>query len=280
MPQITCSFADHASVPDALKPFSNGTATVTVWAGDNVAAETNPALETKRTEILNEKKAIQDKYDELVKTTGETSRQLSEAQVKIASGTSATPEDLALVSAVKKHLPTIKASDLDKKLEAIPTLESKIQSFEAKDTNAKLFKASGFKNENVFLDLLGNKDKNPNLAEMVIENETVDGKVVEKVYAKVKDASGTLTKMPLTDYVKAQDGWKDYLPILNGDGQSNQHDWLPQEAAGGGDKTYDTGGVDLDAIIKKQNEAAMAKVNPLMPAPATTPQANAAVPQN
>lgn len=280
MPQITCSFADHASVPDALKPFSNGTATVTIWAGDNVAAETNPALEAKRAEILNEKKVIQDKYDDLVKTTGETSRQLSEAQVKLASGTSATPEDLALVSAVKKHLPTIKASDLDKKLEAIPTLESKIQSFEAKDTNAKLFKASGFKNENVFLDLLGNKDKNPNLAETVIENETVDGKVVEKVYVKVKDASGTLTKMLLTDYVKAQDGWKDYLPILNGDSQSNQFDWLPQDAAGGGDKTYDTGGVDLDAIIKKQNEAAMAKVNPLMPAPATTPQANAAVPQN
>jgi len=282
MPKITVAFTDNASIPDALKPFANGGNTVEIWAGDNVAAETNPSLEAAKNIILDEKKTVQKKYDDLLQSSSDSSRELLELRNKVASGTSATPEDLALVASVKAVLPTIKPDDLKKTLESVPALQNKLLTYETNQKNAELFKSSGFKNETVFMDLLGNKDKNPNLVETSVEAEVVNGQNVNKVFAKVKQADGTVAKMPLTDYVKANDGWKPYLSVLNGDGGTSTHEWLEQGGGGGNDDPTIPVGFDLDKIIADQNAKALAVPNPLFPksAPASTGNGNAAVPQN
>lgn len=285
MPQITIPFSDENSIPAELKAFKAPNAnTVTVWVGDNVAAETNPALEAKRTELLGEKKTLQDKYDSLVQSTAGLANEVNELRVKVAdkSGNTVTPDELAIVSAVKQVMPAAKADDVKTVLTKYPTLVTDFDKLQSQEKNRKVFALTGFKNEVVFSDLMSNKDKNPNLVDLAVETETVDGKPVEKLYAKVKDAQGAISKQPFADYVKANTAFTDYLPALStGPGNQSQTtetpSWMPQTPSGGGgngdDKT--AGKTFLEQHIAKINEQNQAKPNALLNTKQAPPTAEA-----
>jgi hypothetical protein len=159
MPKIKLPFATADAIPAELKAFASADNTVEMWVGDRVAEETNPQLEAARNTILGEKKSLQERYDGLTSSTAELAREVQELRTKVATGTSVTPEELALVGAVKAVLPAIKPEDLKRELSEIPNLRSFKSGVEQRDANKQLFSSSGFKNEAVFLDLLSSKEK-------------------------------------------------------------------------------------------------------------------------
>lgn len=289
MPKIKQKFASADAIPAELKPFANDQHEVEMWVGDNVAGETNPALEAQKNQILAEKKTLKEKYDTAIKASGDLSTEVMELRQKVASGSQVSPDEVALIGAVKAVMPTVKPDELKKELEALPQLRGQVAEIQTKERNRKLFAASGFKNQTVFMDLIGNKDKNPNLVETVLETETVDNKPVEKAYAKVKQQDGTIAKQPLQDYVKANSAFTDYLPLLDAGAPNQdqyQHQWPIQPPTGGNGSnpnpgTGNTGDDPLQAHINKMNEAAKAVPNPLLKnpaAPAGSPKENPYVP--
>lgn len=286
MPKITVKFASADVIPSELKAFAKDDHSVEIWAGDNVAGETNPGLEANKNTILREKGELQTKYDNLLAANNDTSREVMELRSKVASGSGnqVTAEDMALLGAVKAVNPQIKPDALKKELESLPTLRTENETFKTRDANRAVFAASGFKNEKVFTDLLGNKEKNPNLEKVVVEKETVDGKAIDVVYAHVKGSDGAISKQKLDEYVKTNPEWEPYTPVLKagtGGSGDQQIGWLPQESAGGQGGGSKDDANPLDAFINKQNETNAAKENPLLrKQPSASQGANLNVPQN
>lgn len=261
MPQVKVQFADADSVPTALKSHVGADNSISVWVGDNVAAETNPALEAKRTEILGEKKAISDKYDALLKSSGDTNREVLELRQQVASGNHMSAEDVELVNTIKAARPNVKAKDLKTELEEVPALRTKVAEIQQKDENSRLFKASGFKNETVFNDLISNKAKNPNVEKTYIQSETVDGKEIDVAYVDVKGDDGKVTKQKLTEYVAKNNDWQPYTSML-GTAPEQKQDWLPQVPTGSG--TNEGAGDPVDDYISKHNKAVETAGNPML----------------
>jgi hypothetical protein len=280
MPKIKLPFATADAIPAELKAFASADNTVEMWVGDRVAEETNPQLEAARNTILGEKKTLQERYDGLTSSTAELAREVQELRTKVATGTSVTPEELALVGAVKAVLPAIKPEDLKRELSEIPNLRSFKSGVEQRDANKQLFSSSGFKNEAVFLDLLSSKEKNPNLEGTAIVKETVDGKEIAKAVAKVKKDGGTIEQVSLADYVAQNPALQPYVPLLNVDpGTQTQlqpppaQPWIMQPPTLPGQAPGTTPGDDLGNYIAKMNASANAKTNALLPPtqPATGP---------
>jgi len=273
MPQVKVQYADADSIPAALKGYAGSDNSVTVWVGENVAAETNPALAQNRDALKTEKDTIQTKYNNLLTSNSDLSTEVMELRSKVASGSSMSPEDVELVNTVKAIRPGVKAKDLKTELEEVPTLRTKVTEISQREENAKLFKASGFKNEAVFMDLISNKSKNPDLEKTTIKTEKVNDKDVEVVYVDVKGTDGKIKEVKLTDYVKENTAWSPYVSMLDA-APEQQQPWIQQPPAGGGSSAQQ-GDDPLQSYIDSQNEKAKGAGNPLFPnaTPAKTAEA-------
>jgi hypothetical protein len=277
MPKVKLSFASPDAIPAELKSFAGADNTVEIWTGsqETVAAELNPGLEANRNALKTEKEQLQSKYDNLLKSSSETSQQLQEANVKLASNTGVSPDDLKLLNTVKQAAPGMKPEDIKNTLTAFPNVNAELTTLKADRENAEIFGATGFKNQKVFVDLLGNKTKNPNLEKVVVKEEKVDDKPVKKAYANIKQADGTIKEIAFDEYVKSNPEWSPYMPSLSD--TASQATWIQQQGggAGGGGGTPPTSGEKspLDLAIEQANQKSKAIVNPLRPAtptPATT----------
>jgi hypothetical protein len=169
----------------------------------------------------------------------------------------------------------MKPEDIKNTLTAFPNVNAELTTLKADRENAEIFGATGFKNQKVFVDLLGNKTKNPNLEKVVVKEEKVDDKPVKKAYANIKQADGTIKEIAFDEYVKSNPEWSPYMPSLSD--TASQATWIQQQGggAGGGGGTPPTSGEKspLDLAIEQANQKSKAIVNPLRPAtptPATT----------
>lgn len=263
MPKITLKFSDESAIPSELKQFKTDANTVEVWAGgdDTVAAETNAGLAANRDTIKAEKTALQQKYDSLLQSSGALSTEVLELRNKVASGQTVTAEEIALVQTVKAVLPTIKATDLKTMLEKYPTLDSELTTIRERERNRQIFQASGFKNEKVFLDLLGNKEKNPNLDGVSVKEVDVDGQKVTKAFVTVKGEGNKVSEKELSAYINENAEWKDYLPALANGGDQKETSWISQTPSDGG--SSNSSDDPLQKFIADQNKKALAAPNPL-----------------
>lgn len=227
---------------------------------DDVALLTNPALETKNKELLGEKKTVQTKYDDLVKSSADISREVIDLRATIASGGQVSSDELAIVKALKGVSDT--PADIKKKLEEYPKLESQLASLAIADENRQIASVMKWKPE-VFGDLRKNPEKTKDM-KFEMSDVTENGATVKKVFVSYKDASGVDKKDELSEFVKANDSWNAYLPSLAIADQQTTPQWVQQGVPGGTqDKTVNP----LDAHIQNRNAAAKAAGNALLPAP-------------
>lgn len=267
MPQVTLKFADENAIPAELKAFKQADNSVTVWAGDTVAAETNPGLAANRDQLKTEKeaavKALADEKAQWTQTNDTLSREVIDLRTKVATTSGVTAEEVALLNAVKpfgtdpaKIKTTLE--DATKAAAENATLKREIL---VKD----VAQIMGWK-PTVLLDLINHPEKSKDI-ELVIEDATENDKPVKKVFVNQKDAAGAVSKIALTDFVTKTESWNDYLPILSLD-EKNRPQWMRQA------KPTDTKTGDDDIVakhIEQKNTAAKSVNNPLLPATAHPP---------
>jgi hypothetical protein len=272
MPKITLNYANETDIPPSLKAFKIGdTNNVEVWVNtsdDAVGAELNAPLAANRDKIKGEKDAIQTKYDNLLTSSSTTAKELQEATVKLASATGVSPEDLAIITAVKSVKADAKADDVKTMLTEYPQLKSTVEQTNLERENEKLFKASGFKSQSVFNTVANNANLNPNLEKLIVKPVQENGAAVEKVFAQLK-IDGVTSEQSLEDYVKSNPAWNDFLPALTAETDQTGGGWIPQSPSGtkqnGGGGGGNTKAKTLDEIIAEQNKANASKPAPLMP---------------
>lgn len=242
MPKTTLTFPSLETIPAGLQnsvtKVSDTQYTVEVFYGgqDVVASELNPALETTKNTILEEKRVLQTKYDGLLQSTATLAREKSELEVSLSTGLKVTPEEKQILDQVK----TLgKIEDVKSAVTDYTAIKTERDTLIAEKTNSAIFKASGLKNEKIFLDLISNPSKMDGVVKTFVE--TVDGK--EVVYVTVKDAVGVESKKTFDDYYKNNAEWKPYIPALT-QGQDNAT-WFAQQSTNG-----DNGGVQTQGNVK------------------------------
>lgn len=257
MPEVTLTFPDEAQIPTELKAFKTADNKVKIWVNTDssaMAAELNPALEANRNTILSEKQVIEDKYKALVATSGknevDAANLIANAEAKARNAIS--DDDKKIIEAVKKANPQITPEILETSIKEFPVLTEKLQAIEKSKESDLLFGASGFKNKTVFETVANNPALNPNLEKFILKDETVNGNSVKVAYAKVKEAIGGNTEVPMPEYAAANENWKPFAPALNNaPEQTNQ--WIPAtQNTGFQAPNYTQGNDFLGAVIAGQ----------------------------
>lgn len=227
---------------------------------DDVALATNPALASQNTKIIGEKRDLQAKYDTLVTSTADISREVGELRTKVATGGQVTADELAIVTALK-GIKDKTPAEIKKMVEEFPALQGQIDSFKTKAENDAIAQAMGWK-----ADVFG--DLRPILAKDLtfeVTDVTADGKVSKKIFVAGKDANGVDFKTELTDYAKATPSWTNHLPSLGATVGEGGPSWVEQTPATGGP---DTGLSVLEQRIQDANAATKARGTPFSPPPA------------
>ncbi len=242
MPKTTLKYANETDIPAELRPFKTDANTVEIWYGgtETVAAETNPTLETAKNKILDEKKNLQTKYDNLLTSSSATATELNETKVALANKAGVTPEEMAIINAVKTVKPDAKADDVKTILTEFPKLQESIQQTELEKTNNALFEASGLKSRAVFDTVWNNQGLNPNF-ESVVWKDEVDSKTgtsVKRPYVKVKSAVEGKSELAVSEYATKTPEWNPFMPALTGGQTTNQ--WLPQPPSNSGGNNFQT----------------------------------------
>lgn len=268
MPKIKLTYTDETSIPPELKQYKlpNENA-VEIWAGDNVAEETNAPLVKNRDDLRAEKETYKTKYETLLQSSSSTDKDVSDLKLQLQEATTKQiPEtDLAIVKIVKEVAPQITPENLKIQLEKYPTLETRVQEIDTREKNEKVFAASGYKNKEVFLDLLGNPQKTKDVEFVVepVKEGTAEPK--DKVFANFKNAQGVTEKVELSKWVEQNEQWKPYLSVLNTGEQGNGTQWLPQSRAGGGTSTDGTINKTVQTKVDEHNTKVKNFNNPLLP---------------
>lgn len=272
MPQVTLNFPDENAIPAELKAFKSASSNaVTVWVGDKVAEETNPGLASNRDALKTEKETLQARLDSEKSKWETTNNTLSQEVISLrekvatASGNTVTPDDIAILEAVKPF--GSKPDEIKSKLEAADS---------ATTENAQLKRNLLVQNASSILGYdptaLSNLLDHPVLAkdlELVIEDVTENDKPIKKVFANVKNAAGSIEKKEFSKFVQETSGWQTFLPVLQS--KSDQATWLPQSPTPSGPNGPQTGN-RLQSHIDAKNQAAKAAPNPLRPTPTPVAQ--------
>lgn len=232
---------------------------------DDVALATNASLAAQNSTIIGEKRALQTKYEELVKSTGTISSELNDLRTKIASGASITTAELAIVQALKGVEGT--PDEIKKRLENYSALESQVAQIAVDKENQSIALAMGWK-PSIFGDLRNHPERGKGLS-FAIEDVTVNGKQTKTVYVSYKNAQGVSEKTALADFVESNAEWKEFLPALKAGDQSSTTGptWLSQQPTNTSSQTTPKSAVD--AHIEARNAQAKAHANPLLPPPVT-----------
>lgn len=273
MPKVTLTYNSEADIPAGLKPFKNANAnTVDIWVNTDetaMAAELNPSLETNRNAIIEEKRILQQKYDNLLSTSAATATELNELKIAQAAKTGVSKEDLDFLTEAKK-LGT---------LDELKTMKSNYPKLEADSKTLKdneIFSHSGFKNRKIFNDLMSNPEKVKGVKDFVVKevqdpaNPNDATKKVKQVFAQVENGS----EIALSEFAKQN--WADYLPLLdNGGGNDAQqqasNSWVKQTNSGGGNDAQQGAAIAgigsqgnslLNTVVGNLNKQAQSTQNP------------------
>lgn len=259
-------------IPEALKPFATEKdgKWVLNFDADSVGLATNHAAGENNAKLLREKQAVQTKYEALVTSSGQIATELNELRTRTAESNQVSKDELAILTAINKLKLEGTPTDIAQRVAKVSELEAKLDGFERDAENRRIAGIMGWK-PNVLSDLRSHPEKGKDL-EFEVETVIVDGKSVDKVYVKTKNASGEVEKSDLGKFAESNASWKDYLGVLKADSKQSGPSWLEQGATGG--DVSNTGKSPLDEHIAAQNAKATGHRNPLMtPAP---PPANTA----
>jgi hypothetical protein len=275
MPKITLKYASEDEIPSELKQFKVADKLeVEVSAGtsqDAVATELNAPLAQSRDKILDEKKKVDEKYTALLTSSAQTATELKEAQVKLASATGVSPEELQIIQTVKAINPTIKTDDLKTALTEFPKVQSELQTIKQEQEIGSLSRSVGFTNDTVFQTVWNNDAFNPNRDSVVWKDETVDNKAVKTPYVKLKTPVDGKIEIPLKEYAEKTAEWTPFMPALTPQ-DSKEKSWLPQ--------TPQTqvqpigGGSSLGDIIANENKSNMSRPSALYTPKPEQPKTN------
>lgn len=215
MPQTTIKYESKEAIPSALQPFANDQFEVSVWFGDKVAEETNPALEKNRNDILNEKNILEDKYKALISTSGQdtvkTANKIAELETKLRESKTLAPEDEKILTAVKSvQGVTVTEEYLKEALTGFNSVKTELDTIKKTNEISEFFKATGFQNEKAFQKAINDSDANPNLEKYYTKTEKVDGNDVVVAYAQVKGENGQTSEVRFDEYVKNNPEWANY----------------------------------------------------------------------
>lgn len=229
MPQITLNFDTKESIPSALQQYAGEDFKVTLWVGDKVAEETNPALAKNRDDILVEKNNLETKYKTLVESSNkgevELAKQIADLKIKAESGTKLSDEDQKILDTVKSVKDVqVTPEYLAEATKNYHSVSSELSKLKQGALDSEFFKKTGFKNEKAFLKAISDKEANPNLVKYYSEEISENGKPVQKLFAEYKKADGTTDKVSFFDYVEKHADWSIYKPALVG---SEQQNWIP-----------------------------------------------------
>lgn len=267
MPKIEATY-EKDKLPEGLKDFAiEKDGKMVIDFDDSVALATNTALATKNSQLLGEKKAVQDKYDALVASSAEISREVLELRNKVASGGQVTADELAIVQAVK-GIENVTPDHIKKMVEEYPQLQAMVAQFGIDAENRTIAEVMGWK-PNVFGDLRNHPEKSKGL-KFEISDVTENGKTVKKVLVGHKDASGADVKTDLAEFVKSNSSWNEYLPSLQVETKSTGPTWVASSQAGGS-TVPDPATNPVMAHIQAKNEKAKQSGNALRPAQPPTP---------
>lgn len=224
MPEYNLNFASLSQVPTELQSHAKKVGdtenyTLTVYAGENVAGELNPALEKTKNDILGRKTHYKTQYTSALSTINTLNQQLVELNAKLVGGGTATAEELEVLTKLKA-LGELK--DVVGFAEQFPAINKELNDLKSEKANSELFKLSGFGNEKVFLDLISDTRKNQNLVRT--EVKPVEGKQV--AYAVIKDGNGVESTKTLAEYIKDNAEWQSYMPLLGQQSQQQQSTWF------------------------------------------------------
>lgn len=266
MPKHTITFESEDKIPAELKPFANGL-TVSGWFNTDdmkVAAETNPALEANRNQILIEKRALETENSALKQVATDDSIDKAKLIVErdALRQTAIPAEESELLTTIKQVFSGVPLSEVKTKLPALIDDSKFAEQTRKEQSLESVFQASGFKNKQVFLDLVTNPAKMKGIeGELLVE--PVTGSDQKKVFVNVKDANGVTAKKPFDEFVNTSDDWKPYIPALtNGDVKENQT-WIPANPNLDGKTAPKENAVTK--AIQTHNEKAQSARNPFAP---------------